>query len=62
MRLVGAIGVVVGLALSGPLALAADNGNFSLTAQMPHSRSQTPNGVCSRRKSPNARGRFHLIP
>ena len=33
MRLVDAIGVVVGLALSGPLALAADNGNFSLKSK-----------------------------
>ena len=33
MRLVGAIGVVVGLGLSGPLALAADNGNFSLKSK-----------------------------
>ena len=33
MRLVGAIGVVVGLGLSGPLALAADNGDFSLKSK-----------------------------
>jgi hypothetical protein len=33
MRLVGAIAVVAGLGLSGPLALAADNGNFSLKSK-----------------------------
>ena len=33
MRLVGAIGVVIGLGLSGPLALAADNGSFSLKSK-----------------------------
>jgi hypothetical protein len=33
MRLAGAIGAVIGISLSGPQALAADNGSFFLKSK-----------------------------